>query len=218
MNELIKIENNDVTIFENGDAFISQRKLSTLCGVTQQTIQERCLSLKLDVKQGISEENATLLVTYYAIESKAANDTARKSLATIAKAGMRAYLYHEAGYVIEAKQKPMTTLQLLEHAVAEIKAKDAEIAKLNTIIDNELGYCSILRASIFLGVHEKTFSWRPLKDATLRLGMEVKRVPSPRFGYQNLYPLTAFREIYPDYDFDDLTPEMVADKTKLTVL
>ena len=119
---------------------------------------------------------------------------------------------------LEAKQKPMTTLQLLEHAVAEIKAKDAEIAKLNTIIDNELGYCSILRASIFLGVHEKTFSWRPLKDATLRLGMEVKRVPSPRFGYQNLYPLTAFREIYPDYDFDDLTPELVADKTKLAVL
>ena len=205
MNELIKLQNNDVTIFENGDAVISQRKLAVLCGVDNSAIYQRCSALKLDVKQGINEENAVLLVSYYAVESKVANDTARKSLAMIAKAGMRAYLYHEAGYVMEAKQ-------LLEHAVAEIKAKDAEIAKLNTIIDNELGYCSILRASIFLGVHEKTFSWRPLKDATLRLGMQVKRVPSPRFGYMILYPLTAFKEIYPDYDFDDLTPELVADK------
>jgi len=42
-----------------------------MCGVEQQAIQQRCLSLKIDVKQGISDENAALLVTYYAIEKLA---------------------------------------------------------------------------------------------------------------------------------------------------
>jgi len=32
---------------------------------------------------------------------------------------------------------------------------------------------------------------------TLILGMQVKRMPSPRSGYVNLYPITAFKEIYP---------------------
>jgi phage regulator Rha-like protein len=80
---------------------------------------------------------------------------------------------------LEAKQKPMTTLQLLEHAVSEIKAKDAEIAKLNTLLDNELGFCSIIRAATFLGIHETAFNWRVLKSETLRLGIEIKKVPSP---------------------------------------
>ena len=49
------------------------------------------------------------------------------------------------------------------------------------------------------------------------LGLELKKVPSVRFGYQNLYPLRAFRECYPQYDFDDLAPELVEDKTRLAI-
>jgi hypothetical protein len=103
----------------------------------------------------------------------------------------------------------------------EFEAKQkalAEVAKLNTIIDNEFGYCSILRAAVYAGVHESLFDWRVLKRFTLGIKMEVKRVPSPRYGYQNLYPIKAFQECYSHIDFDDLTPELVQDKSQLAIV
>jgi hypothetical protein len=88
---------NDVTIFSNGDATISQRRLAELCGVDQSVLSRFFASRNVNVNQGVSSENAFLCITYYAIESKAANDTARQTLSKIGAAGMKAYLYHEAG-------------------------------------------------------------------------------------------------------------------------
>ena len=88
---------------------------------------------------------------------------------------------------------------------------ERENALLNTIIDNEFGYCSILRAAKFLRVHERTFNWRPLKAMTKSLGLEVRQVPSPRYEYQLLYPIRAFELCYPDFDFEGLQPEPVVD-------
>ena len=127
MNNIIK-QTNDVTILQSGEAFISQRKLAVLCGVDQSTINRYYASLNIDVNQGISDENAVLCITYYAIESKAANDTARKSLAIIAKAGMRAYLYHEAGYVLGTQNSnPNSISEILERAERELKALEKEM-------------------------------------------------------------------------------------------
>lgn len=120
---------------------------------------------------------------------------------------------------LEAKI-PQTYIQalqsLIESEIAKQKALD-DVAKLNVIIDNALGYSSIIRASIYAGVHENHFSWRLLKSAAIGIGLPPKRVPSPRFGYQNLYPIKAFEQAYPDIDFDDLKPELVDDKAKLTL-
>ena len=123
---------------------------------------------------------------------------------------------------LEAKQNklPATYIEALEALVQSEKEKEKallEVSKLNTIVDNEFGYCSIIRAATFLGVHETTFHWRVLKAASLQFGTPPKQVPSPRFGYMLIYPLRAFRECYPHFDFDDLTPELVEDKTLLTV-
>lgn len=116
-----------------------------------------------------------------------------------------------------AKQTPQLPGTYKE-ALLELVAKIEENEKLNTIIDNEFGYSSILRAATYAGVHETTFNWRVLKSfTTQKLGMEIKRVPSPRFGYQNLYPIRAFEMCYPDIDFDDLKPELVEDKEKLVI-
>lgn len=113
---------------------------------------------------------------------------------------------------------PTTYLEALESLVLIERERvrlEQEVVKLNTVIDNEFGYCSILRAAMFTGVSEKHFNWRILKAITLTLGLEIKRVPSPRYEYQNLYPIKAFEQAYPDLDFDGLTPEKIDDKILL---
>ena len=113
-------------------------------------------------------------------------------------------------------QDYLSALKELVTTLEEKKALEQDNALLNTIIDNEFGYSSILRAAQYLGVNEKTFNWRPLKRWTLESGLEVKRVPSPRFPYQNLYPIAAFEHCYPQFDFSGLQPEVVANRaTKL---
>jgi hypothetical protein len=97
-------------------------------------------------------------------------------------------------------------------AEAKSRALSNDNALLNTIIDNEFGYCSILRAAIHLGISEKAFKWQLLKKATLAAGLEIKRVPSPRYDYQNLYPIKIFEQVYPQYDFSGLQPEAVANR------
>lgn len=121
---------------------------------------------------------------------------------------------------MQPKAFPKDYISALEAFLETQKEKErllAENAKLNTLIDNEFGYCSILRAACFLEVHESAFNWRVLKSHTQLLGLEVKQVPSPRFAYQNLYPLRAFRECYPQFDFDDLTPEHIDNKEQLAL-
>ena len=111
---------------------------------------------------------------------------------------------------------PQTYLDALKALVAAEEAKAAlavDNALLNTIIDNEFGYCSILRAAQHLGVHETAFNWRPLKKQTLLMGLDVKQVPSPRYEYQNLYPIAAFAHCYPQYDFSGLQPEAVTERS-----
>ena len=107
----------------------------------------------------------------------------------------------------------LSALEVIDDARKEIARLELENSKLNTLIGSEFGYCSILRAAYFLEVHETTFNWRVLKSHTIFLGRTVKKVPSPHFGYQNLYPLRAFRECYPQFDFDDLTPEKIDDNS-----
>ena len=112
---------------------------------------------------------------------------------------------------------PQTYLDALKALVALEESKIAltqENAVLNDMLDNTFGYCSILRASQHLGVHEKTFNWRPLKDAAKQLGLDVKKVPSPRYEYQNLYPIKAFEQCYPQFDFSGIKPETLSQQAK----
>ena len=134
----------------------------------------------------------------------------------------------ETGTVSIQPQTPTDYLEALEALVASEKEKrlalanqakaERAVVKLNTIIDNDFGHSSILRAAKFLGIKETIFSWRVLKETTLGLDLEVKRVPSPRYGYQNLYPIRAFQLAYPEYDFNDLKPESHEDKLELAFI
>ena len=133
---------------------------------------------------------------------------------------VRAYFIECEKIANEQAKLPTTYLEALQFLItAEVEKQKAldEVAKLNTLIDNEFGYSSIIRAATYAGVHETTFNWRTLKPIAIGLGLPPKRAPSPRFGYQNLYPIKAFQEAYPHIDFDDLKPELVDDKTRLAI-
>jgi len=98
---------------------------------------------------------------------------------------------------------------------AEKEKLEEENKKLNTLIDNEFGYVSTIRAAIFLGISEKLLSWHKIKTITKGMGLEPKKAPSARYGYMNLYPIKAFEMAYPEYDFEGLEPESLDDKSML---
>jgi phage regulator Rha-like protein len=66
----VPTKNQDFSVFENGEAYISQTKLADLCGVTHQAISLRisklACSLNLNENNQLSAESAFLLAGYYA--------------------------------------------------------------------------------------------------------------------------------------------------------
>ena len=107
-NLVIRTPSVDFTVDQTtGEAYISQTKLAELCGVTQHAISQYVSktrdTLKLNEINQIHEDSVELVMSHYAIESQRPNETALKNYRVLAKAGIRAYLYHMAGYVMEAK-------------------------------------------------------------------------------------------------------------------
>lgn len=110
---------------------------------------------------------------------------------------------------------PQTYKEALKALIAEIEAKElleAEKALLEKenlalaeAVDELFEYSSIIRVAKYNDVSETSFNWRLLKAASNKLGVEVKKVPSPRFEYQNLYSHDAWRLAYPEYRLPETT-------------
>jgi len=66
----------------------------------------------------------------------------------------------------------------------------------------ESNWLSILKVSMHNKVSEKVFDWRKLKQASDKMGYEVKKMQSRRFKYQNLYHIDTFRVCYPQYNYN----------------
>lgn len=103
MKNLATKNTTDFTVLENGQAFISQRKAAELCGVGQSTIRDFFHSNNIDVNQGVSAENLEKPITHYARKGRA---EAVQTLILFAKAGAKAYIYHQAGYTLRAQTLP----------------------------------------------------------------------------------------------------------------
>ena len=107
---------------------------------------------------------------------------------------------------LEAQQapKPKTRLELARENVKlieEIEEKALQIENLSTALDTLLDWVSILKIAKHNKVNEKKFDWRKLKSTSEQLGYTIKKAESPRYGYQNLYHLAAFKACYPQYDY-----------------
>lgn len=120
---------------------------------------------------------------------------------------------------IAQPQLPQTYLEALEALVVTekqrmlLEAEKALLEKANLAlaeaVDELFDYSSILRVAKFNGISEKVFSWHRLKAVSEQLGVEIKRVPSPRFEYQNLYSHDVWRVAYPNARLPETTTLVV---------
>lgn len=84
----------------------------------------------------------------------------------------------------------------------EKRLLERKVENLSVAFNIESQWLSILKVSLHNKVNEKIFDWRLLKKESQRLGFEVKKMPSRRFEYQNIYHKDVFRGCYPQFDYN----------------
>jgi hypothetical protein len=134
----------------------------------------------------------------------------------ITQAGASVYLYGLAGYQVKptvpTPSNYKDALLALVASIEESEKKDLIIESLEEdnirqaeVIDELFDYSSILRIAKYNKVSETSFNWRLLKSASNKLGVEIKKVPCPRFVEKNLYSHDAWRLAYPEYKLPETT-------------
>ena len=125
-------------------------------------------------------------------------------------AGFKMYFYQLAGYEIKVeKPRQLSRLELAKEQVRMIEEEERlnvenKILKKDhqrqaELIDELFGYSSVIKVATLNCIHESLINWRPLKAASMKLGLPPKKVPSSRYATgQNLYPNEAWKEVYPD--------------------
>ena len=107
------------------------------------------------------------------------------------------YLEALKALVVSEEQK-----QLLEVENALLEEQNQQLAEA---VDELFDYSSIIRIAKFNNVSEKLFKWQTLKAMSIKMKVEIKRVPSPRFEWQNLYSHDVWRYCYPDFKLPETT-------------
>lgn len=97
-------------------------------------------------------------------------------------------------------------LQLeLEKAEAEKALLEEQNEQLAEAVDELFDYSSIIRIAKYNNVPETCFKWQTLKGMSLRMKVEIKKVPCPRFEWKNLYSHDVWRVCYPDMRLPETT-------------
>lgn len=77
--------------------------------------------------------------------------------------------------------------------------------QLSEAVDELFNYSSIVRVAKFNGISETQFKWHRLKAVSNQMGLEIKKVPCPRFVEKNLYSHDAWRVAYPGIALPETT-------------
>jgi len=78
---------------------------------------------------------------------------------------------------------------------------EKKVENLTIALDDHMSWVSIVKVATHNKVSEKLLSWRVLKSKSEAMGYEIKKGPSNRYQYQNLYHVSVFRACYPQYDY-----------------
>ncbi|MDJ0579095.1 BRO family protein [Crocosphaera sp.] len=104
--------------------------------------------------------------------------------------------------LLEEMERLEKEKQLLE---VQNELLEEENEQLSETVDELFDYSSIIRVAKYNKVCETNFNWRALKAASKQLGLEVKKVPCPRFVTKNLYLHDAWRLAYPKMRLPETT-------------
>lgn len=202
-----------------GESFATVSGYSRMAGKAKSTVSERFGSIPLGEAQIQTQQG---LRTVRLIPGKLATSWLAKDnpelLAAMSEVGWNVYCHKLAGFEIKSAaiaNVPKSygealleagRLQLeLEKSEAEKALLEEENQLLAEAVDELFEYSSIIRIAKFNDMDEKAFHWRKLKSAVRVMGLEIKRVPCPRFGEKLLYPHDAWRFCYPDVRLPETT-------------
>ena len=94
--------------YSTGNGYVSQTKVAELCGVTPHAISQRIRktrdSLFLNENNQLCEDSVELVIGYYAFEAQRTSKKALASYRMMAVAGIRAFIYSQAGVKVQIAQ------------------------------------------------------------------------------------------------------------------
>ena len=124
------------------------------------------------------------------------------------EAGAKAYIYHEAGYQMQAHQVPKTfgeALRLAGDLQDKLEAEQArslmlthQVEDLAIELDRSKDWVSIKRLADFNKMSWKAIAWQPLKRHGLANGLDPHKVFDANFpNGVNVYHKDTIRAVYP---------------------
>ena len=137
LNNQATINKSDFTITKEGEAFISQRKLSDLLGLGKNAVNDWLRRVgdgrrvKLNETNQLSSESLEYAAGYFAFETAKPTKEAIVFYRLLAQAGAKAFIYHEAGMKFTAAPivQELTVVQEIELRL--IMAKEQEALRLD---------------------------------------------------------------------------------------
>lgn len=103
----------------NGDAYISQRELERLLGLSPSTISKYLSRLHPNymIGKGLSPEMVETVCGYYAFDTRNPTEEAKAFAKVIMRAGAKDFIYHQAGYTLNATLTTHTIPQTYSEAL-----------------------------------------------------------------------------------------------------
>jgi len=209
MNEIAK-QANDVTIFDNGDAYISQVKLSELSGIPRSTLQDWIKSGTPKNEIKVNENNQI----HYSSLSKIIKSGTLKGygkcielLDMLIEAGAKAYLYHLAGYKMDAvRTEPQNYIEALRALADSLEAKERaekDVKRLSAQLDKSKEWLTIKKVAFHNNMDWKELNWRPLVNCEASKKHHPYKIFDANFPKGvNVYHIDAWIECYPELNFE----------------
>lgn len=137
-NLLVTKQQNEVTVNTlTGEPYITVTGLAKKLNVPRKTVSD-CVNRHQDYKpnQSLTGDLVLFAATYFALHANAPTQEAKDLLTAISRAGARAWLYHEAGYVVSAS--PIKHVALPEDYVSALRAlADKEEQRVLLMAENQ---------------------------------------------------------------------------------